>query len=150
MTKTKTGTAEGQQLAKPEPLLVLLSAWAVPGAGHWLLGYRRRAIAIAVLLLATFLFALVITDGEAGALDAGKNAKLGRGHFVAWFFELPAGLVAVLPAVIDLAFGAHEEIAVETVKYLDLGLVYCVAVGLLNLLLVVDAYERALKRRGAL
>ncbi len=124
---------------RPNPTLVLLAAWLVPGAGAWLLGRRARGIAYFLALGATFLFGLRITEGHAVSV---------REHPVVFAVELPAGIVALAPAISELLrdAGPPGRLPSHLVGTIDLGFLFCMVAGLLNLLLAADAYERATRR----
>ena len=58
------GSKEAEsQSSQPVSKLLLLTAWLVPGLGHWLLGKRVRAVVFALLVLAAFTTG-VLLDGE--------------------------------------------------------------------------------------
>ncbi|GIW73030.1 MAG: hypothetical protein KatS3mg102_2572 [Planctomycetota bacterium] len=123
---------------RPHPWLSLVLAWLVPGAGHWLLGQRWRGVSFFVLLVMTFAFGWGASAGHAVSLEH---------HPVAFWLQLPAG------GPMLLALGFAPGLAVpppEVVARLDLALTFTMVAGLLNLLLVHDAWERAVVlRRGA-
>ena len=127
----------GEEEKYPVPILSLLAGWLVPGAGHFLLGERARAAAFAAAVLGTFALGLAITGG---------NAVSWQEHPVAFVVEAPAGLATLVPVAIEVVRGQAVALADDKVKYLDLGLLFCMMAGLWNLLLAVDAYERAEER----
>jgi hypothetical protein len=44
----------------PSPPVVALAAWAVPGAGYWLIGERARALTVGVTIMTLFVAGLLI------------------------------------------------------------------------------------------
>jgi hypothetical protein len=119
---------------------VLFAGWLLPGAGHWLLGQKPRAVGFLLAVGLTFLVGLGLTRGHAVSPAA---------HPVALVAELPAGIAAIVPAALEVARGPVPESALsrEVVSNLDLGMLFCMMAGLWNVLLVHDAWERAVERR---
>ena len=116
-------------------VLLCLAAWAVPGAGHLWLG--RRSKGLIFLLALPLMFALGL-------------ALKGR----LFPFDLSEWLVA-LAAVADVGIGlpyfvakalGYGEGAVRAVTY-EYGNAFLIVAGLLNLLVVIDAYDVALGRK---
>lgn len=131
MTETET--------PKPAPLLVLAAGWLFPGGGHFLLGQQGRAIAFFFAVVVTFAMGLFITAGSAVSPSE---------HPVALVAELPAGLAAIGPAVLEFVRGAPtEKLPQEVVSNIDLGMLFCMMAGLWNVLLAHDSWERAINRR---
>jgi hypothetical protein len=117
--------------------LVLLCAasWALPGAGHLWLGRRHKGLVFLIALPLMFVIGLVL-----------------RGRIFP--FELSDVLVG-LAAVADLGIGLPYFIAtglgygagdVRAVTY-EYGNAFLIVAGLLNLLVVIDAYDVALGRK---
>src|SRR5215213_9083568 len=44
----------------PSPPVVALAAWALPGAGYWLVGERARALIVGFTIIALFVAGLLI------------------------------------------------------------------------------------------
>ncbi|MFO7898527.1 MAG: DUF6677 family protein [Planctomycetota bacterium] len=109
--------------------LTVLLAWLLPGLGHWYIGQRTKAILFCVLLLATFLTGVVITDG--GCVDWGR-------HPYAFLLQAADGVVAF--ATLAVTSSQHEFPAS---KLGDLGMLYTLVAGALNVLLIADALYRA-------
>lgn len=117
--------------------LVLLCAasWAVPGVGHLWLGRRHKGLVFLVALPLMFIIGLSI-----------------RGRIFP--FDLSDPLVA-LAAVADLGIGLTYFVAsmlgygagdVRAITY-EYGNAFLIVAGLLNLLVVIDAYDVALGRK---
>ncbi len=116
-------------------MLLCLTAWAVPGAGHLWLGRRAKGLVLLVALPLMFALGLVIH---------GRLAP----------FDLSDPLVS-LAALADLGIGAFYFIAsplgygrgdVRAVTY-EYGNTFLIVAGLLNLLVVIDAYDVAVGRK---
>jgi hypothetical protein len=116
-------------------VLLCLASWAVPGAGHLWLGRRMKGL--------IFLLALPVMFGIGLAI-----------HGRLFPFDLSEPLVA-LAAVADLGVGIPYFIGsalgfgagdVRAVTY-EYGNAFLIVAGLLNLLVVIDAYDVALGRK---
>ena len=116
-------------------VLLCLAAWALPGAGHLWLGRRSMGFIFLVALPLMFaiglgiegrLFPFTLSEPLVG-LEAVADLGIGIPYFVAS----------------ALRFGAGNVLAV-TYEY---GNAFLIAAGLLNLLVVVDAYDIALGRK---
>ena len=115
--------------------LLCLAAWAIPGAGHLWLGQRSKGLVFLVAL--PLMFAIGI--GIRGCL---------------YPFQLSDPLVG-LAALADLGIGASYFIAgafgygggdVRAVTY-EYGNAFIIVAGLLNMLVVIDAYDVAMGRK---
>jgi hypothetical protein len=116
-------------------VLLCLASWAVPGAGHIWLGRRVKGLTFLVALPLMFAMGLVI-------------------HGRLFPFDLSEPLVA-LAAVADLGVGLPYFVGsalgfgvgdVRAVTY-EYGNAFLIVAGLLNLLVVIDAYDVALGRK---
>lgn len=129
----REATAERAQTANP--YLVGLAAWLVPGAGHLWFGRLLKG--------AVFFVALPVMYGIGLAL-----------HGRIFPFELGQPLVA-LAALADFGIGVPSFVAralgygsgnVVAVTY-EYGNAFLIVAGLLNMLVVVDAWDIALGRK---
>ena len=116
-------------------VLLCLASWAIPGAGHLWLGRRAKGLIFLVALPLMFVIGLAI-----------------RGRLFP--FDLSEPLVA-LAAVADVGIGLPYLIAaalgygggeVRAVTY-EYGNAFLIVAGLLNLLVVIDAYDVAMGRK---
>ena len=125
--------------AKPaEPAaaaFVCVIAWAVPGAGHLWLGRLHRGVIFLVALPLMFAVGLWL-EGRIFPFDVGQP-------------------LAALAAVADLGIGAPYFLAralelgegrVISTTY-EYGNTFLVVAGLLNMLVVIDAFDIALGRK---
>ena len=116
-------------------VLLCLASWAVPGAGHLWLGRRSKGLVFLIALPAMF------------AIGLGIHGRL-------FPFDLSEWLVC-LAAIADVGIGIPYFIAgalgygageVRAVTY-EYGNAFLIVAGLLNLLVVIDAYDVALGRK---
>ncbi len=123
------------QAAPANRLLVCAAAWMVPGAGHLWLGRRRTGLLLLAVLLLMFAVGLWLEgrlfpfDGREpfGLLLALADLGIGAPYFAARFLDLGGGRVVA-----------------ATYEY---GNTFLVVAGLLNLLVVLDAYDIAEGRK---
>jgi hypothetical protein len=116
-------------------VLLCLASWALPGAGHVWLGRRAKGLIFLVALPLMFAIGLAI-------------------HGRLFPFDLAEPFVA-LAAIADLGIGLPYFIGsamgfgigdVRAVTY-EYGNAFLIVAGLLNLLVVIDAYDVALGRK---
>lgn len=111
-------------------------AWLVPGAGHLYLGRRAKGLILGACLLALFVLGVSMEarlQSAAGLEDplallrGAAQMALGLPYFVARWLGLGAGRVTSV---------LHEY-----------GNTFTEVAGLLNVLVILDAYDTALGRR---
>lgn len=116
-------------------VLVCLAAWLVPGAGHWWLGRRQKAAVFFLALLVMFVVGLVL-EGRIFPFE-------------------PSEPLVFLEAVADIGVGGPWMVArlmdqgagtVTAVTY-EYGNTFLIVAGLLNLLVILDAYDIAMGRK---
>ena len=117
--------------------LCVVATWIVPGAGHWLLGRRGKALLYFALITFTYVFGIW--------LAAGRNVRLDQDTMDLYFFgeSFCGGFTLVawwLTRGLELVF---EQ------PLLDAGLLFSTVAGLLNLCVMVDVYETARPRPAA-
>ena len=107
--------------------LICLLAWLVPGAGHWYLRKRARAVIIFVAICSTFLLGLLL----GGIEMINPQGTFGdQAWFCAQILTGLPGLIAALAQDPNWPMGYGRSV--------DLGQVYAGVAGLLNLLCIVD------------
>ena len=115
--------------------LICLAAWAIPGAGHLLLGRVQKGVTFLITLTLMFVFGLWL-DGRLFPI------------------ELSQPLVA-LAALADLGIGIPFFIAramgagggrVVALSY-EYGNAFLIVAGLMNMLVVLDAFDIAQGRK---
>ena len=115
-------------------VIVGLLAWAVPGAGHFLIKERRRAVIIFVTITATFLAGIYI--GSIGVIDS-VGAKP---WYMAQIMTSPAvGIISQITMS-----GKYPSYG----KPFDIGQIYTTIAGMLNLLCILSAVYMAHCGRG--
>ncbi len=119
--KEQDKKAENQAVMPAMAPLIGVVAWLIPGAGHWMLGKKNRAIAIFCGIM--FLFIIGIMLGGTAIINPEK-AKL-------WYLaQIFSGLPClIMTSKAEMGFG----------RGVDLGQLYTSCAGLLNLMCVIDA-----------
>jgi hypothetical protein len=116
-------------------VLLCFASWAIPGVGHLWLGRRAKGLILLVALPLMFAIGLAI-------------------HGRLFPFDVSDPLVG-LAALADLGIGAAYFLAsalgygggdVRAVTY-EYGNAFLIVAGLLNLLVVIDAYDTAVGRK---
>ena len=111
-------------------------AWLFPGLGHFYLGRRRTAAAFAVIVTATFLAGLSF-QGRLYSIEEGQPLTI-----LASFAVYGAGLLNLVARAVSENPGG--TILAPTYEY---GCAYLLTAGLMNLLLVLDAWDIATGRK---
>lgn len=116
-------------------LPIALLAWAIPSAGHFALGKRGRgAIFLAVIAIA---FAT-------GALLEGNLYRAVAGQPLSLFASLGAMGVGLPYFVLRIAAGYEGD---PTAPGFEIGTVFLLSAGLMNILLVLDCWDIASGRK---
>jgi hypothetical protein len=129
-TADRAGALERSTLA-----LVCLLAWLLPGAGHLWLGRTQKGLVFLVTLPLMFLAGLLLhgrifpfePSQPLVALAAIANVGIGGLYFLVWALGYGAGLV-IAPSY-------------------EYGNTFLIVAGLLNVLVVLDAYDVAVGRK---
>ena len=116
-------------------IVTCMVAWAVPGGGHLLLRRYQKGFIFLVALTLMFVVGLVLdgrlfpftTSQPLVVLAAAANLGMGLLYFVAWAAGMGDGVVSAV-----------------TYEY---GNTFLIVAGLLNLLVVLDAFDIALGRK---
>ena len=120
-----------------EFIIAGLLAWLIPGAGHFYLGLRKRAVLLFVTIEITFLIGLYI--GTIRIVDPAQS--------VFWFIaQIFAGLNTIISHLWALRLGSPHvdpsHLLIRDWSY-HIAVLYTAVAGLLNLLAVFDALIRA-------
>ena len=117
-----------------DPVNTAVLAWVVPGAGHLALGRWRKALLYFLLIVSTFVAGWLIGD------RGNVYFESGRWHVL---LQMGAGLVTFI-----LGLGRHAPAPKATVMRLfEIGTLYTMVAGLLNVLVVMDAVVTSVRLR---
>ena len=134
---TKSTTAERARPASEPGTLVLLclAAWAIPGAGHFWLGRVQKGVVFLVALTCLFGMGLAL-HGRLFPFDLSEPLVA-----LAAFANAGLGLPWVVGRMMSLGGGV-----VTTVTY-EYGNTFLIVAGLLNFLVILDAFDIAVGRK---
>ena len=130
----RASTADRSRLAI-HPYLICALAWAIPGAGHFWLGRRQKAIVFLVMLTLMFGFGLWL-EGRIFPFEFSQPLVA-----LAAFADLGIGLPYFAAKLAGA--GAGRVVAI-TYEY---GNTFIIVAGLLNMLVVLDAFDIAEGRK---
>jgi hypothetical protein len=116
-------------------VLLCLAAWAVPGAGHLWLGRRFKGLVFLIVIPLMFAIGLGV-QGRLFPFDF-SEPLVG----LAAFADLGNGLPYFVAGL--LGFG-NGDVRAVTYEY---GNTFVIVAGLLNMLVVIDAYDVAIGRK---
>ncbi len=119
------------------PWIAVLLAWVFPGLGHAYLGRRRTAIIYAIVVTLTFILGMSF-QGRLYTIEPRQPLSI-----LATFAVYGAGLLNIAGRVLSENPGG----AVLAVTY-EYGCAYLLTAGLMNLLLMLDAYDIAVGRKA--
>lgn len=123
--------------APRRPLIAAALAWAFPGLGHLYLGRRRRALAYAAIVAVMFVLGLQF-EGRLYAVEAGQPLTI-----LATFAIHGAGILPIAArALLDNPGGSILSVTFEY------GCAFLLTAGLMNLLLMLDAWDIAMGRKS--
>ena len=128
-------TADRSRPASRNPYLICAIAWAVPGAGHFWLGRRQKAVVLFVTLTLMFATALWL-EGRIFPFEFSQPLVA-----LAAFADLGIGLPYFVAKL--LGYGGGRVVAI-TYEY---GNTFGIVAGLLNMLAVLDAFDIAEGRK---
>jgi hypothetical protein len=130
-----TTAPTARSLDRPALLLLELAAWMVPGAAHLWLGRRQKGTVFLIVLPLMFAIGLGL-DGRLFPFDWSQPLVA-----LAALADLGLGMPFIIAKLVDT--GAGRVISV-TYEY---GNAFIIASGLLNFLVMLDAYDIALGRK---
>jgi hypothetical protein len=122
----------------PQPgalVLLCLSSWVIPGAGHLWQGRRTKGIIFLIALPLMFAIGLAI-EGRLFPFDM-SEPLVG----LAALADLGIGLPYFIASALGQGLG---DVRAVTYEY---GNAFLIVAGLLNMLVVIDAYDIALGRK---
>lgn len=118
------------------PWVAAFLAWIFPGLGHAYLGRRKRALLYAVIVTVTFVLGLSF-QGRLYSIQSGQPLTI-----LATFAVYGAGLLNIVARMLSDNPGG----SILSVTY-EYGCAYLLTAGLMNLLLMLDAYDIAIGRK---
>ena len=140
-----------------------LLAWLVPGAGHLYQGRNAKGLLFGVCILGTFFYGLLLGKGQVvyASWEPRPGARALTNLFQPFVCQLGVGLPA-LPAVIEgMRFHRGQppllgimvpptpeqlnNLHRDLHRYFELGTFYTVIAGLLNILVIFDAWGGPMK-----
>jgi len=116
-------------IKKPFIPVILLLAWLVPGSGHFLAGKKHKALFFFLMLTGTYTVGLCL---------GGRSFFLDRENYFTFLAFLGILLNGAI-YFISLVFGLFRDNLLGI--YYDAGVIYTIIPGLLNFLVVLDAYD---------
>lgn len=114
----------------------MVLAYLVPGAGHFYLGHRARAIAFAAIVALLFMIGLSI-DGDLYSFRESGGSLL---RILATLGTMGSGLLYFVGHVL----GVQGDITSATYEY---GTTFALTAGLMNHLLVLDCFDLSTGRK---
>ena len=121
---------------KSRTVTAIILAYLVPGAGHLFLGRRARAITFFAIVVIMFLIGISI-DGELYTFARANGSALRN---LAAVGTAGAGVMYF----VALMAGVHGDITSITYEH---GTAFAITAGLMNLLLMLDAFDIAEGRK---
>jgi len=112
-----------------DPGVALLVGWLLPGAGHWYIARRSRAVLYGLTVVG--LFAAGLCMGGVGSVSVYE-------HNWAFLLQIFDGPLAIAAAVASRLARA----AIPPSRVTDLGLTFTLVSAALNVLVMADAYYR--------
>jgi hypothetical protein len=119
----------------PPRLLVYLVSWLVPGLGHLWLGRRQKGLAFLVMLPAMFIIGLAL-DGRLFPFEPSEPLVA-----LAAVADFACGLSFFVARLLGLGAGIASSVTYEY------GNAFIITSGLLNALVLIDAYDITLGRK---
>lgn len=114
-----------------QPLVAVVLAWLVPGAGHFYLGRRGRGALFMALVLIMLAVGLVLE---------GKLWRIVGGQPLSMLGTLGCAGLGIPYFVLRFVVGYEGNLVAQGYEY---GAAFIVTGGLMNLLLVLDAWDIA-------
>lgn len=140
------------------PNLATFLAWLIPGLGHWYQGRRGKAVLYAVCILGLYFTGLALGEGKIVYwewINPLHDSERFRASYLCQFFVGLAALPGLIQGTLrhygydPILWGILDNpgrIAVNALhpklgKLVEVGWVYTVVAGLLNILAIYDARE---------
>jgi TM2 domain-containing membrane protein YozV len=124
-----------QQKAYRAPYFAAFLAWLVPGAGHLYLGCRMKAAIFFVVIHGTFVAGMALGNWRILEIPHGVTDA----NFWVFLGQLCTGIATAMFHVVRNVMPGDAPFS----KLTDVARLYSYTAGLLNLLVVFDAFTRA-------
>ena len=121
---------------KSRTITAMVLAYLIPGAGHLYLGKRARAITFFVIVVVLFVIGIAI-DGDLYTLSHTGGSLL---RLLAALGSMGSGIMYFVAA----AMGVQGDVTSITYEH---GTAFTITAGLMNLLLMLDAFDIAEGRK---
>lgn len=132
----ETASAVSPPATSLAPIVAGITAWLVPGLGHWLLGRRARGATFFVLVAGALVLGAVLEGNLGTSLQAPPLTVL----------RTLACMAAGLPyAFLRFVIGYMGSAQAPGYEY---GSAFLVSAGLMNLMLALDAFDIAAGRKA--
>jgi uncharacterized protein DUF6677 len=118
------------------PFLACLLAWLVPGAGHFYLGRKGRGLAF---------FGLVLVALAVGHALDGRLYQPDSAHPLSYLGTIAEMGFGVVYFILRFAFRYQGELTAPGFEY---GTTFLLTAGLMNLLLIFDAWDISLGKKS--
>jgi hypothetical protein len=136
MASKSTSVATTRASAEPGMIaLLLVAAWAIPGAAHFWLGRRQKALVFLVALTAMFAIGLLM-HGEISPFQTSDPLVFG-----AALADTAVGGPWLIARTLGLGAG------IVTASTWEYGNTFMIVAGLLNALVAIDAFDIAMGRK---
>lgn len=113
--------------------IIVLAAWLIPGAGHYLVGRRGKGLLFCLCLSGLFIGGLLLKGNI--FTPGGEDTQT----LILSIFGTVGNLGLGLYYLLSLSF---YKIAGEiTYRYFEIGMLYSLTAGVLNYLIIVDALD---------
>lgn len=116
------------QVNTPKQALTICVAWLFPGAGHFMMGERKRAFLLGGIVLSLFVVGLILSDFR-NISPFDRHPIWGMAHF---FGGAMSGITAAATSNLTLD---------GEVPFYSVGCLYSATACLLNILLMVDLFD---------
>lgn len=133
----------------PAPV-VALAAWLLPGLGYFLIGQRARGITVCVTILLLFASGLLI-GGVRVVDEFDEYTSVAKIIDKPWYMgQILAGPIALTTAKVAKRTDEFRRpaFAMSHSRVNEIGTLYTAVAGMLNLLAIIDAADRAARKEA--